>query len=500
MGNFMEFKDFINEGKDQLDISIQAAGKYLTNSAKIQEFLTSNVEVEHKTDGVKITAVKTEDGWIVAYKGTILYSGEFDFQPKTKIKKESISNAQFRVVLEHFDSMKDASIPVNTELFVEFLMNKPTLSSNYTRKHKMVLIGHSKSKWSAKFGRLKTQPQGFDTSKRDQYAKIMKLDVPQKLFVGVLGNQASFESGIINSKLKAEFNQRKLSIKWDNPELLVDDLRELFLSVESKYGGTEEGCVFIYNDKILKFQQEYQLDQEARKAIKAKYQEDLAVDENQYWKNVQRSAQEIAITINQKLPLPKALEELSGIMKKYKLDFEHSKKTPAMIKEDIQGSAKILVTKRLKGNDNALYFGKFRILTKAHYEIIRKGLQRYDDVVVGLITSKDTKETRDLRYKMLSTAFPQIDIIENPTGNINTLLGKSPKNINIILAGSDRVSSYQEATKMQLGLSVREIPRVDEDISASKVIENINDEKYFKNNTPKAIHSMYNEIKAAYIG
>jgi len=42
------------------------------------------------------------------------------------------------------------------------------------------------------------------------------------------------------------------------------------------------------------------------------------------------------------------------------------------------------------------------------------------------------------------------------------------------------------------------MPRTDSDISASKIIANIDDEEYFKNNTPKEIHSMYNKIKNTY--
>ena len=47
------FRDFLNEAKEQLDISIQSADKYLTSQKKIEELLTSEVEIEHKTDGIK---------------------------------------------------------------------------------------------------------------------------------------------------------------------------------------------------------------------------------------------------------------------------------------------------------------------------------------------------------------------------------------------------------------------------------------------------------------
>jgi hypothetical protein len=105
---------------------------------------------------------------------------------------------------------------------------------------------------------------------------------------------------------------------------------------------------------------------------------------------------------------------------------------------------------------------------------LKKGQRLFDDIVVGLITSKDTADTKDLRKEMLLAAFPNLIIIENNTGNISNLLNKTPKNINAILAGSDRVRDYQNQINSQLGLYIKEIPRTSDDISATKVIQNMN--------------------------
>lgn len=490
---------------DMLDISIASADKFLTSKAKIDEFLTSKVTIEEKLDGVKLTVVKVSDegnlgDYVIAYKENILYSEEFDYQPMTKIKKESISNSQFKIVLDHFSSLQKNSIPVGTELFIEFLMSKPTLSSNYKSKHKMVLIGYSKSKYEINYGKLKTFNSGMLIADRFKYAKELKIDVPSLLFKGVLGAVNLFDSGILNDKLKAEFNLRKNTMHWNNHELLVQDIKALFLFLESKYGGTAEGIVATYNDKIIKFQQSFQTDQLQRAKIKSAYTENDKDIETAYWKNVHGAAFGIVNTIKVSSKIEEMLKELSLIMKKIPIVFTHSKKTEAQIKDDIQGSAKIILLKKIKGNNNCLYFGKFRILTKAHYDIIKRGKRLFDDIVVGLITSKDTSETRDLRKEMLLASFPDLVIIENSTGNINTLLKKTPKNINAILAGSDRVRDYQAQTSSQLGLYVKEIPRTSDDISATKIIENIDDESYFQKNTPKEIWRMYDKIKKAYKG
>jgi glycerol-3-phosphate cytidylyltransferase-like family protein len=501
----MNFVQYLNKSKDQLDVSIQAADKWLTSDAKIGEFLAAEVEVEHKTDGVKLTIIKQAnnsniDDYIFAYKGNILYSSEFDYQPNTKVKSESIGASQFKTVFQHFNKLGKNSIPVGTELFIEFLMSKPTLSSNYSTKHKMVLIGYSKSSWKEKFGKLKTSPSGMETSAREKYAKELKIDVPQLLFTGVMGSQISFAKGISNSILKSEFEQRKGSMNWDNAKLLLDDLRVMFLDIESKYGGKEEGVVLKYNNRLLKWQQEYQLDKEARAAIKMKYKEDDWDTENAYWSNVTRTALEISNSFTVKSrKLPDLMEELAIVMKRLKLDFTHSKKTTAMIKDDIQLTAKTQIIKQMRGNNNALILGKFRVLTQeGHYKLVKRASTLYDNVVICIVTSKDTAETKELRTKMMETVFPNVEIIHHSNGNLLSILNKSPININVVYAGSDRVSEYQKQLKNSLGVNVRELPRTDDDISASKVITNIEDREFYKKATPKELHQMYDEVLKTY--
>jgi len=244
----MNFREYLNKEKDQLDISIQSADKYLTSEKKVEDFLLSVVQVEHKTDGVKLTVIKKDDNdYIFAYKGNVLYKSEYDYQPNTKIEKESIGASQFKTVFQHFNKLGKNDIPVGTELFIEFLMSKPTLSSNYIKKHKMVLIGYSNSIWEEKFGKIKTKNSGMQTDKRDIFAKQLKIDIPQLLFHGIMGSQDTFSIGIKNKILKSEFEQQKLLMNWDNYTLLIDEIKQLFLGIESKYGGREEGVViYVY--------------------------------------------------------------------------------------------------------------------------------------------------------------------------------------------------------------------------------------------------------------
>jgi len=501
------FRTFINEAKDQLDISILAASKYLTSDAKKKEFLESPVVVETKFDGVKLTIVYINDtgdytkDWIVSYKGEIQYPAEFDFASTSKIKKSSIANAQFKLVFEHLKKITPVKgIPKNTEFFIEMLMKKPTLSSNYS-KHGMILIASSPCTYTDDFGRLRTKST-FDTSKRDKYSPILQIPTPTLLFKGILGNKFSFSGNIQDKQLLSKYNEFKDSINWDNADSMIQGISSMFLALDSEYGDhKEEGVVIIFADKILKFQQGYQVDQAARAEIKNKFK-GTPEEEANYWNNVRLNALNIINRISsgplKYVNFPKFLEDAAKELKILKLNFTHPKKDELQIKDDISGNIKLISRKNIKGNNNFLFLGKYRILTTAHYNIIKRGLREYDGGVICIVTSNETKGTIDLRTKLVKLAFPEIEVIHHSTGNLFGIMQKASKNINVILAGTDRVQSYRTLIKDNPDLSVVETNRPAGSISASEVIKNINDFEFFKKNTPKEIHSMYKELVQVY--
>lgn len=506
---------FINEAYEMLDVSILSADKYITSTARLENIIYNEISVEAKTDGVKLTIYKLHNNgdindWVFSYKNHILYPDEYNYQPDAKIAKESIGASQFKKVFDHFRNLGKTSIPVGTELQCEFLMRKPTLSSSYTRPHGIVLIQYSKSKInedSLKFGVFKSEPLSPSTAKRDEYASELKINTPLKLFCGILGYQREFEKGIINKDLKEEYNKNKMSLTWNEPEEFFRQVKQMFLNIPSAFGGKEEGVVIKLNDgTLLKLQQSYQLDKAARDAIKQKYKEPDEAKEKLYWERVQADATRLAnmvITNNKNLSnLSLLLNDLSDLLKRFKLDYEHSKKTPAMIKDDIQLNAKTLIIKNLKGNNNCLMLGKFRIFTNGHLKILKSALKDFDNVCLCLVTSKDTKETKDLRLKALQKVVgdnPRVRIIEANSGNLIRICSdKAPFNINAVYTGSDRVSDYMEMLKHSIGMSVKEIHRTESDISATKMIENLNDKNFFEKNTPKELHDLYDEYKKAY--
>lgn len=506
---YVQSKGVLNETKDQLDISILSADKYLTSERKIQDLLDSRCTIEAKTDGVKLTVLKVSDNgnlndYIFAYKNSILYPEEYDYQTITATKTQSIGSSQFKLVFRHFNDIDKNTIPVGTELQIEYLMNKPTLSSKYKHPHGMVLIGYSKSTYTAEFGKLKTKNSGMHTEKREQYAKMLKINTPLKIFDGVLGSPNTFERGIISKDLASIYAQVKNSIQWSNIQDTWDNIKQMLLKIPSAFGGTEEGVVIKYNDMILKVQQSYQVDQTARAKIKARYREDDKDKENAYWNKVNLTALKLVQGVqNVKASnINIALQDLALRLKRLKLDFGHSKKSEANIKDDIQLNAKNLLLKSIKGNNGCLVLGKFRVLTSGHAKLIKTALKKFDRVCICVVSSKDTKETFELRMKMMKTFVAQfgdkIELISYSSGNLLGIMRNVPFNVNGVYAGSDRVGDYQRQLSGMIGVNVYEIPRTDADISATKVIENIHDEKSFKQNTPREIWSMYDELVKTY--
>lgn len=495
------FSKWLYEAKGMADISILAADKVLNTKEKIESFLTKHCTIEAKTDGAKLTVIKqADDGnindWLFAYKGSILYTDEYGYQPDSAIKTKQVGSSQFKLVMKHFAKVGKNSIPVGTELQIEYLMSKSTSDSSNTKKYGMVLIQYAKSTWTAKFGKLVTKPSAISTTKRDQYAKELRLNVPTVMFDGVLGSPITFKQGIKSPALKKAFKSDTMA--WNDPEILYNEIKNLFLSVPSVFGGTEAGVVIKTDTAVLKWQPGYQLDQEARAAIKQRYREDDPQAESLYRQNVATAARFIADSIE---PGTEAqmLAQLAKRLKTFKLEFSHSKKPTEAIKDDIQLDAKTLLLKKMKGNNGCLILGKFRILTKGHETLIKKALQDYDNVCVCVVTTKDTAGTQYLRVKMLKDTFgDKITIIEHPNGNIVRMLDKVPFNVNVVYAGSDQVESYQQQIKSSIGITVREMYRTNDDISASKVIANINDKAFFNKNVPNAIKPMYDELKAVY--
>lgn len=460
-----------------LDISIHNLDKV---SEKYQDLVMSTpVSVESKSDGVKVNVFKVNDtgtyeyDYVVSYKGEIMYPYEHTFLSTENIKEHSIANSQFRLLHRYLSQYTKNDLKVGTELFIEFLMNKPTLSSKYERPHAMVLIGYCTTEWEISYGMIKSTSTEMKTEHREYIASQMGLDVPTTRFTGVLKTFGDYEH-----------------------------CKQAFLSVKSKYGGDEEGVVIKALDGsfIYKWVQDYQYDEEKRTKIKNQYKCPTESCEEKYWSNVRFLALKIVKELkpitesNYEAELEKAAIHLSskGVYN------PNPNKNNIQMLDDVQGNIKFILRKRIKGNNNFLFIGKFRILTSAHYKIIKDGLDEFDRGVICIITSKETKHTKDLRTRMVKQAFPNVEIIHHSTANLFSIMRKTQTNINTIICGSDRVEDYTRILKSNPDISVREIERKGDYISASRVIRILNMKVAAELCIPEINHNFYDELIQTY--
>lgn len=487
-----------------LDISILAASKYLTSEKRKEEFLYSHCVVTQKVDGIKVTLIKISDtgdnlkDFIVSYKNNIIYPTEYEYASTQKIKQNSINNSQFKIFFEHLKKYDLSQIPKGIEFSIEFACKKPTLSSNYT-KHGFILLAYCKSTYKISGGKIRFNSGERQEAKREQFAKIFRFGTPVLLFDGILAN---FERGIKHKDVRAAYSKIANTMDVKNMDAYIGKITDIFLSIDSLWGGKEEGCVLEYDSGLkLKIQQSYQVDQEARNKIKMRYKNDDPEKENQYWKDIRAAALNLISTMGQ--PTEKnmgiTLEVLGKKLKYFKHGITHSKKSDLQILDDIQTTAKDVLIRRMKGNNGALFLGKFRILTTAHYGIIEYGIKNFDTLTVCLVSNKETKAYDHLRLKMLQLCFGnKIEVIQHSSGHIFSIIQKSQNNINSILCGSDRVQDYMNQVRSNPDINVIETPRTSEDISATKVIDNLDNYAYFCMKTPPQIRELYKEIKEVF--
>ena len=174
------------------------------------------------------------------------------------------------------------------------------------------------------------------------------------------------------------------------------------------------------------------------------------------------------------------------------------------IKDDLYLTGKQSIMDDLPENQNALFIGKLRIPTAAHVGIIENALKEFGHVVICIVkAAKEDKESLpfDKQQAILESIFgDKVTVITYSTGNITSIINKSPKRVRYILAGSDRVEGYKTQLVRHPSISVVETKRdmeSDDNISATKTIEAIKkgDETTFKKMTHRKMWKMFNELK-----
>lgn len=503
----------LEAGPEYLNISIKNVDKVVSDK-NAGELLDQVTQVFGKYDGTKLSILRNEKKWnpdkwwdmfIVGYKGNVLYGTEYvDSTDDSKELDKTIGVSQYKSIFDHIQKYYKGwkSLPTNHEFFFEFLMNKPTLTRSYTKLRELILIGFAPvSGYTENHGRIKTSPQGFIMDGREKYAQIFKVNLPEELFHGDL---RSLPKGL-SPRARETYNQYNDLIKAS-----VSDgeywnfCKSMFLDIPSLYGSPKEEGVVIHLSKnmgganILKIMQADQYDKSLRGEKKDIYKMDF-VSEDQYWVKVRAKAEEIIGMIDYHKSLPKVLQDVSKIVyKDWKVDIAHNKKSELNVRDDVQLTVKSMLVRLMPGNNGALVVGKFRVFTNGHKKMFDQALKNHDSLVVALVSNKETSTTLNLRRQMIEAVYPNVEIIETTSGNLLTMINKTSTNINTVFAGTDRVDSYKDQLKRNLDVGVEEIVRGDDDESATKVVKNLNDIKYFKSNTPTQVHRFFSDLLKVY--
>ncbi len=152
----------------------------------------------------------------------------------------------------------------------------------------------------------------------------------------------------------------------------------------------------------------------------------------------------------------------------------------------------------------SLILGRFQPITIAHYRIIQD--MKQPSVVCIVRGSKTDKSPipLDMIMTLIKDAFNgNIRMMHAKTGYVPDIIQDVENgfgfSIDTVYAGSDRVKGYQGQLKragLDSVVSVVEIPRTDEDVSASKVRAAIKnrDRAAFESLTPRGIHSWYRRL------
>jgi len=171
-----------------------------------------------------------------------------------------------------------------------------------------------------------------------------------------------------------------------------------------------------------------------------------------------------------------------------------------------------------------MFVGRFQPFTLGHAKVLEAiHKQNGYPVVVLLVKSKNPKRKKgdefskpydaDLQIEMFNNVKKQYkflkEIIIVPTGGIDTIFNALRPKYEPVLwgTGTDRLKSYgyqvnNDSYRDQLNaredFKLFEIPRTDDNISATQVRNSMldGDEKTFKKLTPKAIHGMYDTLKS----
>lgn len=460
-----------------LDISIKNLEKF-PHELKLHD----HVLVTEKVDGVKLTIIRNHEpwqcdatkNWIVSYKSNLINPEDFlGLQSKhdNDIRAYSTGISQYKLVWDHLkcNHVNARHIPCGTELFIEFVMRKGTLTRVYEHYHAMILIASSPSSWRIQSGKVFSSPETFDVSHNAEYACMLGMRIAPVLYNGPVAG------------------------------MTVAELKTCFLSMPSEFGGKMEGVVIRFPDnRLYKLVQPDQHDKAVRALNRAAFEPH---DATNYWHQVRCIACDYVAPLQVHADFKTNVSKLShAVYDSLDLNLDANKKS-INAKDDVFLTAKTMLMRATPGNNGALFLGRMSPMTTAHHAIISSALEKYDTVTVNLIKSRTDEHNPfpiELQQRMIDMCFGnKVELLTGTTGNLCTILQKSHHMINVVLAGTDRIEGYVAQLKHIHDVVVVETPRVN-DVSGTRARSFIarDDECGFRSCTPQSIWPLFHELRS----
>lgn len=513
---------------------------------KLKELLTSYWIIQEKYDGTKLTIIRNFNdydendpakNWIISYKNNILNFNEFNSVEDSLIKKESNGISQYKFIhtLIKRNHHKLKGISKGTEFFLEFLMNKSTLTRSYSKNslHSIICLGYATiSSLKIQLGKVHTITTSLNqdptSSPVKQFIEALDIKSPEIIFRGHLFVGDRFNrSGILHhnitlseeeeSLINQSFESLSIEGPWeDRKEGKTDKLvprvlallGDLFTSYKSTLSDSDfiEGSVLIRDNfnsgELYKFVKADQYD----KTVRTNKKEELLgtrEELNNYFKQIKEKATELFEVLKSKFPdytVEPLLEKASNECYTLDLsDIEYPKKTNLNKQDDLYLTLKNLIQDYIPFNNGdispianlyqkknlGLVLGKFRLPTDAHYALIKDAQKKSPKgLIICIVTSRSQKGLSfEERKQVIQYQFPKSSIVEVSTGNLGMILPPYIEMVDTVYCGGDR-ATYQEKLDefnkehlLNPPIKLVVAPRED-DISSSLVEEYIKEDNY----------------------
>lgn len=390
-----------------LDISIKALDKAITSKKKAIDFIKKHVRVVEKIDGTKLTLIRNDEpfdpddytkNWVVSYKGRIIYPTEFKGLETRdqEIKASALGTSQYKFVHDHLKKVHAgaAGIPTDTEFFIEFVQNKPTVTRDYGSKHGLFLVGFGSTGHAVSRGHIYSSA-GFENTPElmRKYSSMLQLGEFPVLFEGNFSSPEEILKGCIDPKIKSMFQDGFADTDFSDPQSIVGLIVSVFSNLQSSLGGAAEGVVLQVGGDDISTQELYKVlaadqhSKEVRGQKKARTRAATQDEEEAYKAEVSKISKEVVRQIPEG-DLEDMLSELSGLVYGMKDVPYHPVKSKINVQEDIFLMAKlgILYSGTNEAQTVAIIPMAAKPFHRGHDSLIRQAVDDGNDAVIVFLS------------------------------------------------------------------------------------------------------------------